>query len=158
MCGAPNLSSFSSSKYPIAFIEIRVFCHATEDQQKVETALRNTLPEKLTSEIAFTNTNLTGHYGNPIFLIETKLTEKMALPSALERIGSSLSTLDKEQLSSELDQHIEKNNLYLRLEKQNAFLGNLKLTTNDPVRFKIHFKNKNPKEIIEICKQAGLLP
>ncbi len=157
MCGAPNLSSFSSSKYPIAFIELRVFSHATEDQQKVETAVRNTLPEKLASETVFTNTNLTGHYGNPIFLLQTKLSDKTILPSALEKIASSLSALDKEQLSIELNQHIEKNNLYLRLDKQSAFLGSLKLTSNDPIHFKIHFKNKKPEEIAEICKQAGLL-
>ena len=158
MCGAPNLSSFSSSKYSLAYIELRVFSHATEDQQKVETAVRNTLPEKLASEVTFTNTNLTGHYGNPIFLLETKLTEKTELPSAMEKISTSLSSLDKEQLSTELNQHIEKNNLYLRFGKQSAFLGNLKITSNDPIHFKIHFKNKKPEEIGEICKQAGLLP
>jgi RNA-binding protein len=158
MCGAPNLSSFSPSKYPIAYIEIRVFSHATEDQQKVETAVRNTLPEKFALELLFANTNCTGHYGNPIFLLEAKLTEKKELPSALEKIASSLSALDKEQLSNELNQHIEKNNFYLRLDKQSAFLGNLRLTSYDPIHFKIHFKNKTPEEIKEICKQAGLLP
>jgi hypothetical protein len=158
MCGAPNLSSFSSSKYPIAYIELRVFSHATEDQQKVEIAVRNTLPEKLSSEVAFTNTPLAGHYGNPILLLETKLADKAQLPLSLEKIASSLSALDKERLSTELGQHIEKNNLYLRLDKQSAFLGNLRLTSNDPIHFKIHFKNKNPDEITEIFKQAGLLP
>jgi RNA-binding protein len=157
MCGAPNLSSFCSSKYPIAYIELRVFSHATEDQQKVETAVRNTLPEKLASETLFTITELTGHYGNPISLLETKLTEKTVLPAALEKIASSLSALDKELLNTELSQHIEKNNFYLRLDKQSAFLGNLRLMSYDPIHFKIHFKNKKPEEIAEICKQAGLL-
>ena len=154
----PLLSSFSSSKYPIAYIELRVFSHATEDQQKVETAIRNTLPEKVATEVVFSSSNCPGHYGNPILLVEAKLAEKTVLPSVLEKIAVFLSALDKEQLSLELSQHIERNNLYLRLDKQSAFLGTLKLTSKDPIHFRIHFKNKTPEQIIEICRQAGLLP
>ena len=69
----PHLSSYSSSKYPIAYIEIRVFSHATEDIEKVETAIRNTLPETLATEIVFSKTNLNGHHGNPITIVEAKL-------------------------------------------------------------------------------------
>ena len=157
MCGAPNLSS-SSSKYPIAYVEIRVFSHATEDLEKVQVAVRNVLPEALAENLAFTKLSLIGHYGNPIVLLEAKLSDKVLLPSALGKIASALSALDKEQLNSEVKQHIEKHNLYLRLDKQNAFLGTLKLATNDPIHFKIHFKNKTPEQIMDICRQAGLLP
>ncbi len=158
MCGVPNLSSPSSSKYPIAYIEIRVFSHATEDLGKVETTVRNTLPEALTQEIKFEKTNCVGHHGNPIVLIETKITNRQLLPSALEKIGSSLSSLDKEQLFDEIKQHIEKHNLFLRLDKQAAFCGTVKLGSYDPIHLKIHFKNKTPEQIIEICRQTGLLP
>ncbi len=147
-----------SSKPPIAYITIRVFSHATEDPEKVQTAIRNTLPEQLTANITFTQTSLTGHHGNPIIIYEAELTDKQALPAALEKIASALSPLDKEQLNSEMKQHIEKRNLYLRFDKQNAFLGTLKMSSNDPIHFKIHFKNKTPEEIIEICRKAGLLP
>jgi RNA-binding protein len=149
--------SFPSSKYPIAYVEIRVFSHATEDLGKVESAVRNTLPEALAVEVAFTKTNCVGHHGNPIVLVEAKLTNKAALPSTLEKIGSSLSPLDKEQLAEELKLHIEKHNLYLRFDKQNAFLGAMKITQNDPIHFKIHFKNETAEEIANICRHAGLL-
>ena len=160
MCGAPNLSipHNSSSKYPIAYLEIRVFSHATEDLTKVEAAVRNTLTEALAEQLVLTKLSLTGHHGNPIVLLEAKLVDKKLLPQALEKFAASLSVLDKQQLSSEMAQHIEKHNLYLRLDKQNAYLGTLKLTLNDPIHFKIHFKNKTPQEIIDICKKAGLVP
>jgi RNA-binding protein len=159
MCGAPNLSSPpSSSKYPIAYVEIRVFSHATEDMAKVEAAVRNTLPEALAENLAFTKLSLIGHYGNPIVLLEAKLTDKVLLPQTLQKLASGLSALDKDQLNSEVKQHIEKHNLYLRLDKQNAFLGTLKTATNDPIHIKIHFKNKTPEQIMDICRQAGLLP
>ena len=155
MCGAPNLSP--SSKYPIAYVEIRVFSHATEDLEKVQTAVKNTLPENLAAELKFNQTSVTGHHGNPIVLMEAKLTDKAALPSLLEKLASQLSPLDKEQFCMELGQRIERHNLFLRLDKQNACLGTLKLTSQDPIHLKIHFKNKGPEEIQQICGQAGLL-
>jgi hypothetical protein len=157
MCGAPTLPS-PSSKHPIAYVEIRVFSHATEDMTKVETAVKNTLPETLSIETSFTSTNCVGHHGNPIVLMETKLTNRAALPSAIEKIASGLNSLDKEQLAAEIWQHIEKHNLYLRFDKQSAYLGALKIAQNDPIHFKIHFKNKTPDEIVDICRQTGLLP
>jgi RNA binding exosome subunit len=157
MCGVPLLSS-SSSKYPIAYVEIRVFSHATEDLKKVETAVRNTLPETLAEEAVLNKTNCVGHHGNPIVMVETKLSNRELLLSAMQKLGESLSALDKEQLAEELKSHIDKHNLFLRLDKQNAALGAVKLSPNDPIHFKIHFKNRTPDEITKICHQAGLLP
>ncbi len=153
-----NLPFPYSSKFPIAYVEIRVFSHATEDLAKVEAAVLNTLPESLATEVKFEKTNCVGHHGNPIVLVQTKLTEKSKLVSLLEKMGSGLSSLDKEQFAAEFRQHMEKHNLYLRLDKQSAFLGNLKLTSDDPIHFKVHFKNRTAEEIEQICRQAGLLP
>jgi len=147
-----------TSKTPIEHIQIRVFAHATEDPEKVLTAVRNTLPKELNANITFRKTSLTGHHGNPITLFETKLTDKQALPTALEKIANDLSTLDKENLNSEIKLHLEKRDLYLRFNKQSAYMGELRFSSNDPVHFKIHFKNKTPEEIMEICKNIGLLP
>ncbi len=146
-----------SSKNPIAYITIRAFSHATEDIEKVQTAVRNTLPETLSGDIIFTKTSVTGHHGNPIVLLEAKLPDKKALPAALAKIATSLNSLDKEQLCSEMKQHFEKSNLYLRFDKQDAYLGKLKMGSDDPIHFKIHFKNKTPDEMMDICRKAGLL-
>ena len=146
------------SKLPIGYIEIRVFAHATEDTEKVLVAVRNTLPEAVGESVVFERTALTGHHGNPIVLFEAKLEDRKMLPSALQRIGSRLTTLDKETLDSELKLHLEKGNLYLRFDKQQAFLGELRFSSNDPIHFKVHFKNKTTEEIIGICGDSGLLP
>ena len=147
-----------SSKSPIGYIDIRIFAHATEDIDKVQVAVRNLLPTELAETLVFQQTSLTGHYGNSIILLSTKLTDKKTLPAALEKIGSGLNSLDKEELCRDLKLHLEKRNLYLRFDKQSAYLGNIKFTKNDPVHFKIHFKNKSPEEIVDICKSTGLLP
>lgn len=147
-----------SSKPPIAYIDIRVFAHATEDPAKVQTAVQNLLPEELAQILVFDKTNCTGHHGNPIILFTAKLTDKKLLPKSLEKFGKELVSLDREELGRDIKLHIEKGNLYLRFDKQSAFLGALKFSQNDPVHLKIHFKNKTADEIKEILKQTGLLP
>jgi RNA binding exosome subunit len=91
-------------------------------------------------------------------MLEVKLEDRKLLPLVLEKIGSALSALDKEALAEEFKLRLEKRSLFLRLDKQSAYLGTLKLGSNDPIRFKIHFKNKTPQEIEDLSKQAGLLP
>jgi len=143
---------------PIVYIDIRVFAHATEDTDKVQAAIGNLLPTELAETLIFETSSLTGHYGNPITLLSTKLSDKKLLPGALQKIGAGLSSLDKEELSRDLKLHLEKGNLYLRFDKQAAYLGTVKFSQNDPIHIKIHFKNKSPEEIFDLCKTAGLLP
>ena len=147
-----------SSKPPIAYVDIRVFAHATEDPSKVQTAVRNLMPDELAQTILFETTNLEGHHGNPIILFTVKLTDKKLLPKMLDKIGAGLNSLDKEQLCTDLKLHLEKCNLYLRFDKQAAFTGTLLFTQNDPIHVKIHFKNKTSEQIAELCKLSGLLP
>ena len=143
---------------PIGYIDIRVFAHATEDEDKVQTAVRNILPSALAEEMVFQKASLKGHHGNPIILFQTKLTDKKTLPTALEKIAAGLSALDKEALQRDMKLHLEKRNLYLRFDKQTAFIGELHFSTVDPIHLKIHFKNKTPKEIAEFLKETGMLP
>ena len=147
-----------SSKTPVGYVDIRVFAHATEDLQKVLTAVRNTLPEEIGENTILQKTTLTGHHGNSITLFQTKITDKKALPLILTTIAASLSSLDKETLNSEIKLHLEKHNLYLRFDKQAAYVGELTFSSNDPIHFKIHFKNKTAEEITAICRETGLLP
>jgi len=146
------------SKFPIGYITVRAFAHATEDPEKVLTAMRNTLPKELGENAFFQKTSLMGHHKNPIILFETKLSDRQQLHIALEKIAAGLSPLDKEKLAQEIELHVEKQNLYLRFNKQSAYQGELRLSSSDPIHFKIHFRNKTPNEIMEICRDAGVLP
>ncbi len=141
----------------IGYIDIRVFAHATEDPVKVQIAVRNLFPTELAETLVFEKTSCTGHHGNPIILFTSKLTDKKLLPTAIEKIGASLSTLDKEELGRDIKLHLEKSNLYLRFDKQSAFLNSTRFAQNDPIHLKIHFKNKISQEILDFSKQTGLL-
>ncbi len=143
---------------PVAHIEIRVFAHATEDEEKVLTAVRNTFPQNVAENLTFKRSNLTGHHGNPIMLFETKIREKDHVKAFLQKLASSLNSLDKETLANEIEQHIDRGCLYLRLDKQSACLNEIRLCTTDPIHVRIHFRRMNPKEIVEFCRGIGIIP
>lgn len=145
-------------KFSIAYIDLRAFAHATEDPDKVLNAIRNIIPTELIDTVIFKKSNLTGHHGNPITLLETRIKEKNTTQLIFEKLSSGLSILDKELLNNEIDQHLEKGNLYLRLDKQSAYLNQLKLGITDPIHLRIHFKKHSREEVIDICKKFGLLP
>lgn len=146
-----------SSVIPIAYIDIRAFAHATEDVEKVLFAVRNLLPKDSLDRVIFKKASLTGHYKNPIILLETRIKEKDIVKAVFEKLASSLNSQDKEVLSNKIKQHLDKGNLYIRLDKQSAYFNELKLCSTDPIHFRIHFKRSNLKEIADICKRFGLL-
>jgi len=137
---------------------MRVFAHATEDVDKVLNAVHNTLPAEVIENVVIKRTNLTGHHGNPIILLETRIKEKNAVQAVFEKLSSALSILDKEQLSGEIKEHLDKGNLYLRLDKQSAYLNEIKLSRADPIHLCIHFQKSNPEEIVNVCRKFGMLP
>ena len=147
-----------SSKSPIGYIDLRVFAHATEDSDKVLAAIRNLLPLELSESVVFQKIRLTGHHGNPIILFKVKLADRQALPAVLKKIGAGLTSFDKEQLNDNMKLHLEKRNLYLRFDKQFAFQGEVRFSQNDPIHFKIHFKNQSFEDIVALCRDVGLLP
>jgi RNA binding exosome subunit len=147
-----------SSRVPIAYIDMRIFTHATEDAEKVLLAVHNTLPTELIDKVVFKKTNLAGHYGNPIILFETRIKEKNHFKAFFEKLASSLSSLDKELLNNEIRQHLDKGSLYIRLDKQSAYLNELKLCSTDPIHFRIRFKASNMEEIVNICRKFGIVP
>jgi RNA binding exosome subunit len=146
-----------SSKIPVAYIDMRVLAHATEDVDKVLTAARSILPPEQVDSVVFSRSSLTGYHGNPIVLIETRIRDRRLAQAVLERLASGLNMMDKEFLSSKIPQHLEKGNLYLRLDKQAAFQGVFRFSSSDPIHLKVHFKKHTTEEITETCRNLGLL-
>ncbi len=143
---------------PIAYIDIRVFVHSTEDYERVLAAAQTLVPAEFVESVVFSKSNATGHHGNPIMLLEARIKGGDVVEGTVRRLSSGLTTLDKQVLSDDIDQHFERGNLYLRLDKQLAYLGELRLYATDPIRLKIHFKKHGKSEVIETCRKLGLLP
>ncbi len=142
---------------PVAYIDIRFFAHATEDVDKVMEAAQHVLPSDHMEDIVFNKSNLRGHYGNPITLFEAKIKNKETIRALVENLSSHLSELDKETLSREIHLHVEKGSLYVRLDKQAALQGKLKLCTSDPIRLRIRFRKRKIEDIVKTCQELGML-
>jgi RNA binding exosome subunit len=145
------------SQPSIAYVDIRFFAHATEDMDKVVEAVQNILPSVHVEDITFNRSKLEGHYGNPITIFETRIKDKETIKALVENLSANLSILDKEELDREIRRCVEKGNLYIRLDKQAALQGKIKLVTSDPFRIRIRFRKSKIEDIIEICREIGML-
>jgi len=141
-------------------VEIITHCHATEDCNKVLQALRNLFPPDLRDEVSFKKQVLHGHYGNIITIFSTKLRGEQAY-KIVKHLADSLPKTEKNLLRLTFDLRYDKrgNKLYLRLSKQDAFLGRLILyDSDDVIKMIISFRgNRKPDKILEYLKQLGLI-
>ncbi|MFA5365435.1 MAG: RNA-binding domain-containing protein [Candidatus Bathyarchaeia archaeon] len=142
---------------PVAYVDIRFSAHATEDVNKVVAAVRNILPTEEDEEFEYNQSVVEGHYGNPITFFEARIDDSKLISRLIENLAANLSSLDKEELTREINRCVEKGNLYIRLDKQTAFLGKLKLVTSDPIRVRIRFRKSKLEDVIQICKEFGLI-
>lgn len=137
---------------------IRFLVHATEDPEKVEKAIFNLLPGDYIEEIQLKRAPLKGHYGNPIFLYETKIRDREKILKFIKKLSRSLTKSDKAALLEEADLLINRGNMFLRLDKQAAFKGEYKLCKADPFHIRIRFKASNKENIVYTCRELGLMP
>ena len=145
------------SQMSIAYIDIRFFVHATEDLDKVVEAVQRVLPSDYVDDIVFKKASLKGQYGNPITLFETRIKKRETMRAFVEHLSSSLDELDKETLRREIDLRVEKGSLYVRLDKQAALQGVLKLCTADAIRVRIRFRKTKIEDIVNACQELGML-
>jgi RNA binding exosome subunit len=148
----------SKSALPVSEVDIGCFAHATEDEDKVMNALRHILPALHAEDVSFSKTTAKGHHGNPIVVFETRITDRNVVKAAVETLSSNLSPMDKENLMNEVEKHVEKGSFYLRLDKQAAFRGEFKLALADPIRVRLRLKKSRFEDVVEICREIGMLP
>lgn len=124
----------------ITGVEIWVCAHATEDEVKVERAVLNMIPEAVGRPISKVQ-RLSGHHNDPILLMRMRINKRKAAGEMFRNIVRSLSPLDRQRLFDEAEDRVdEAGNLYLRLDKQDAYRGRAMLCEADPIRMKFRFR------------------
>jgi RNA binding exosome subunit len=118
---------------PVRLIRATAYCHSTEDCGKVAKALRNVVPGEVRMD------RIAGYYGNAITALYAEA-EGCRASEIFANIIKLIDDLDFEILLNELT--IYKNRLFIRLNKQKALRGVLRLDSGDDV---IHVEIRIPQ-------------
>jgi RNA binding exosome subunit len=105
---------------PLHYVDLRAFCYATEDDQRVEAALRTFLPEGVELDRAAS----AGHHGDRILVVSARVERADEMRHVLDRLAE-LDDIDS--VVDELDERVDDNcAFYLTLDKQAAFHGEIR--------------------------------
>ena len=120
---------------PLHYVDLRTFCYATEDEKRVEQALRTFLPERDGEPFDLERTESEGHYGDRILVFSARVENADDVRHVLSRLAD-LESFD--DLIDELDERVTENTeLFLRLDKQAAFEGDVRLGDGITFRGKV---------------------
>jgi hypothetical protein len=132
-------------------VEISTIIHATEDPGKVQVALDTVFPPALRK--LFTRRYLEGHHGNPIVTINAKLTKAADIKQFTQHFLPKLPYDEKVNILRDLNLLTDaEGNLFIRVDKQSAFQGLIRLTEHDPIRVKIKFSRLSGKTEVLVKK------
>jgi RNA binding exosome subunit len=150
----------SRENTPFLSAHLSVIAHATEDIQRVEQATRFIIELISKREVGLTRQYMKGHHGNTIITISAKLAGKGLLPNALELLSQKISESDRQFLGNDIGSCVDnEGNLYLRFNKQDAFLRAVKFYQGDPIRMRLKFvPGYDSEKIADLCKESGLMP
>jgi RNA binding exosome subunit len=136
------------SAVPFHYVDLRTFCYATEDEKRVETALRTFLPEE--TEIEREETE--GHHGDRILIFSVRLERADDVRYVLSRL-TELGSFDR--LLVELEDRIDENcAFFIQLDKQAAYRGDVELGDGLMLRGKVEAYPAKKERAIETAREA----
>ncbi|MFC4246562.1 RNA-binding protein [Natribaculum luteum] len=135
-------------KIPLHYVDLRTFCYATEDEKRVEEALRTFLPE----EFEIDRVETEGHYGDRILVLSARVENADDVRHVLSRLAD-LEDLDR--LLDELDERVTENTeLFLRLDKQAAFGDEVRLGDGITFRAKVEAYPAKKETAVENAREV----
>jgi RNA binding exosome subunit len=133
---------------PFHYIDLRAFCYATEDDKRVEQALRTYLPEELEIERATSE----GHHGDRILVLSARVENADEMRRVLSKVAE---IPDADRLLDELDDRVDENcSLFLRLDKQAAYRGAAELGEGITLRAKVEAYPAKKEKAVESAREA----
>lgn len=99
------------------YTDLRGFCYATEDEERVERALRHYLPEEYPVE---RETN-EGHHGDEIVVLSARVDNADDVRHVMEKV---LEAGERDRIIDEIGERVDDDcSFHLRLDKQEAYSG-----------------------------------
>ena len=126
-------------------VTIDVIIHSTEDISKIFQAFEELLDLK---EENFTIHETTGHFDNPIIMLNAKI-EKKEAQNLMKKLLGLLSNEQINELIEEIEERTVDSRFHMRLDKQELIKGNLEFQEKDTIKLKIHTPIYNKKDTVK---------
>jgi len=126
-------------------VTIDTIIHTTEDISKIFQAFEELLELK---EENFTIHETTGHFNNPIIMLNAKIVKKEA-QNFIKKLLELLSNEQINELIEEIEERTVDSRFHMRLDKQELIKGNLELQEKDTIKIKIHTPIYNKKDTVK---------
>ncbi|ELZ21372.1 RNA-binding protein [Natrinema limicola] len=137
---------------PLHYVDLRTFCYATEDEKRVEEALRTFLPDRDDEPFEIERVESEGHYGDRILVLSARVENADDVRYVLSRLAD-LESFD--DLIDELDERVTENTeLFLRLDKQAAFEGDVRLGDGITFRGKVEAYPAKKEKAVENAEEV----
>jgi len=137
---------------PLHYVDLRTFCYATEDEKRVEEALRTFLPDRDDEPFEIERVESEGHYGDRILVLSARVENADDVRYVLSRLAD-LESFD--ELIDELDERVTENTeLFLRLDKQAAFEGDVRLGDGITFRGKVEAYPAKKEKAVENAEEV----
>jgi RNA binding exosome subunit len=133
---------------PFHYVDLRAFCYATEDEQRVASALRTFLPE----EVELERVENEGHHGDRIVVLSARLENA----ADVRHVLSNLAELEKlDRLVEELPERVDEDcTFFVHLDKQAAFGGRVELGRGIALRAKVEAYPAKKEAAVENAREA----
>ena len=132
-------------------LSYRAFVYGTENEEKVREALFTLLPTaQPIKEIT------EGYHKNQVIILQGKITKKREIKDFLEKL-QTLTPSAKKKILTELEGRMDvRGNLFLRFDKQRAYLGDLLLVEHGDalhLKLKIAAYPARKEEALKVARQ-----
>jgi RNA binding exosome subunit len=133
---------------PFHYVDLRTFCYATEDDKRVEDALRTFLPEDFEIE----RSSNTGYHGDRILVLSARVENADGVRHVLSKLAD---LPDIDAVLDELDDRVDDNcAFYLTLDKQAAFRGEARRGDGITFRAKVEAYPAKRETAIENARET----
>jgi hypothetical protein len=114
-------------------VTVEIIVHATEDLKTILDAFEKLFEIK---EEGFSKKNLTGHFENPITMLNAKITKTKA-ENFIKKLVMKIPKGQLDELIGDLENRIQNSSLHVRLGKQDLIQGVVSLQEKDVIKLKI---------------------
>jgi hypothetical protein len=114
-------------------VTVEIIVHATEDLKTILDAFEKLFEIK---EEGFSKKNLTGHFENPITMLNAKITKTKA-ENFIKKLVMKIPKGQLDELIGDLENRIQNSALHVRLGKQDLIQGMVSLQEKDVIKLKI---------------------